>query len=199
MQVEPLTDEEAAELAALADGGNKRAQPVTRVRPGHADLAGALKYGFDDVRPILERASARETAARVAAGAGAAGVTVPCGAWPGGGALRVTAYDEHGTQRDQAWADAAVQIRAATCNGGADAALRFAPNPFRGTLRISGPAGTRVAIFDLSGRRRHAAVLDGGGRHLWNGLDDGGRALEPGIYLVRNSGLPHTTKLVKVE
>ncbi len=69
MQVEPLTDEEAAELAALAEGGNRRAQPVTRLRPGHADLAGALKYGFDDVRPILERASARETAARVAAGA----------------------------------------------------------------------------------------------------------------------------------
>jgi chorismate synthase len=41
---------------------------VTRVRPGHADLAGALKYGFSDVRNVLERASARETAARVAAG-----------------------------------------------------------------------------------------------------------------------------------
>ncbi|MBI4216495.1 MAG: chorismate synthase [Chloroflexi bacterium] len=43
--------------------------PVTRLRPGHADLAGALKYNLGDVRPILERASARETAARVAAGA----------------------------------------------------------------------------------------------------------------------------------
>ena len=43
--------------------------PVTRVRPGHADLAGALKYGFNDVRNVLERASARETTARVAAGA----------------------------------------------------------------------------------------------------------------------------------
>jgi chorismate synthase len=41
---------------------------VTRPRPGHADLAGALKYGHDDVRNVLERASARETAARVAAG-----------------------------------------------------------------------------------------------------------------------------------
>jgi chorismate synthase len=41
---------------------------VTRVRPGHADLAGALKYGFDDVRNVLERASARETTSRVAAG-----------------------------------------------------------------------------------------------------------------------------------
>ncbi|HEX2173477.1 MAG TPA: chorismate synthase [Dehalococcoidia bacterium] len=42
---------------------------VTRLRPGHADLTGAIKYGFDDVRNVLERASARETAARVAAGA----------------------------------------------------------------------------------------------------------------------------------
>ena len=46
-----------------------RAKRVTRVRPGHADLAGSLKYGFDDARNVLERASARETAARVAAGA----------------------------------------------------------------------------------------------------------------------------------
>jgi chorismate synthase len=68
MQVGPLSDEEAAELATLREEGNKRAQPVTRVRPGHADLAGALKYGFDDVRNVLERSSARETAARVAAG-----------------------------------------------------------------------------------------------------------------------------------
>jgi chorismate synthase len=44
------------------------AKRLTRPRPGHADLAGAQKYGFDDVRNVLERASARETAARVAAG-----------------------------------------------------------------------------------------------------------------------------------
>jgi len=49
-------------------GGAKRA-PVTRPRPGHADLAGGLKYGHEDLRDVLERASARETAARVAAGA----------------------------------------------------------------------------------------------------------------------------------
>ncbi|MCX6544718.1 MAG: chorismate synthase [Acidobacteria bacterium] len=49
-------------------GGARRA-PVTRPRPGHADLAGALKYGHDDLRNVLERASARETASRVAAGA----------------------------------------------------------------------------------------------------------------------------------
>ncbi len=49
-----------------------RNRPLTRPRPGHADLAGMQKYGFDDARPILERASARETAARVALGAIAA-------------------------------------------------------------------------------------------------------------------------------
>ena len=69
MQVAPLSEAEAAELVAMADGGVKRAATVTRVRPGHADLAGALKYGFTDVRNVLERASARETTARVAAGA----------------------------------------------------------------------------------------------------------------------------------
>jgi chorismate synthase len=47
-----------------ADPGDK----LTRPRPGHADLAGVMKYGFDDVRNVLERASARETAARVAVG-----------------------------------------------------------------------------------------------------------------------------------
>ncbi len=45
-----------------------RNAPLTRPRPGHADLAGMQKYGHDDARPILERASARETAARVAVG-----------------------------------------------------------------------------------------------------------------------------------
>ncbi|MGE2834409.1 chorismate synthase [Mycobacterium sp. SMC-4] len=53
--------------AALAESAARNA-PLTRPRPGHADYAGMLKYGFDDARPVLERASARETAARVAAG-----------------------------------------------------------------------------------------------------------------------------------
>ena len=52
-----------------AAGGEDKRKPVTRPRPGHADLAGALKYNFHDARYILERASARETTARVAAGA----------------------------------------------------------------------------------------------------------------------------------
>ena len=47
----------------------KEAEPVTCPRPGHADLAGVIKYGLQDIRPVMERASARETAARVAVGA----------------------------------------------------------------------------------------------------------------------------------
>jgi chorismate synthase len=52
----------------LAEGAGKN-RPLTRPRPGHADLAGAIKYNFHDARYILERASARETTARVAVGA----------------------------------------------------------------------------------------------------------------------------------
>ncbi len=51
------------------DGTEEERKPVTRPRPGHADLAGAIKYNFQDARYILERASARETTARVAVGA----------------------------------------------------------------------------------------------------------------------------------
>lgn len=56
-----------AEQPADAAGAERAA--VTRPRPGHADLAGAVKYAHDDIRDVLERASARETAARVAVGA----------------------------------------------------------------------------------------------------------------------------------
>src|SRR3954465_13189445 len=61
MSADPVDE---AELEALA-----RNAALTRPRPGHADLVGMQKYDFDEARPILERASARETAARVALGA----------------------------------------------------------------------------------------------------------------------------------
>jgi chorismate synthase len=60
-------DSKYRELMAAEGREDPRAR-LTRPRPGHADLAGALKYGFDDVRNVLERASARETASRVAVG-----------------------------------------------------------------------------------------------------------------------------------
>ncbi|MEI6249685.1 MAG: chorismate synthase [Actinomycetes bacterium] len=55
-------------VAAETLAGLGRNAPLTRPRPGHADLVGMQKFGFDDARPVLERASARETAARVALG-----------------------------------------------------------------------------------------------------------------------------------
>lgn len=61
MAADPVDESELEQDSA-------RNAPLTRPRPGHADYAGMLKYGFDDARPVLERASARETAARVAAG-----------------------------------------------------------------------------------------------------------------------------------
>ncbi|MFE9251312.1 chorismate synthase [Streptomyces sp. NPDC007088] len=61
-----VMDTDPVPAGALA--GHARNAPLTRPRPGHADLAGMQKYGFDDARPVLERASARETAARVALG-----------------------------------------------------------------------------------------------------------------------------------
>ncbi|MGD0555657.1 MAG: chorismate synthase [Streptosporangiaceae bacterium] len=60
MSPDPVSEAELAEQARNA--------PLSRPRPGHADLAGMQKYGYTDARPILERASARETAARVALG-----------------------------------------------------------------------------------------------------------------------------------
>ncbi len=93
MSADPV---DPVELEAMA-----RNAPLTRPRPGHADLAGMQKYAFDDARPILERASARETAARVALGRVASnfveqavgarivshvielgGVRAPAGVWP---------------------------------------------------------------------------------------------------------------------
>jgi chorismate synthase len=66
--------------AAEPDAKGAKRAPVTRPRPGHADLAGVAKFGRADVRDILERASARETAARVAAGAVAKQVLARVGA-----------------------------------------------------------------------------------------------------------------------
>jgi len=57
------------EPVEVSDASRGRSAPLTRPRPGHADLVGMQKYGFDEARPVLERASARETAARVALGA----------------------------------------------------------------------------------------------------------------------------------
>ncbi|MFZ5647879.1 MAG: chorismate synthase, partial [Bacillota bacterium] len=68
MQIENRDWENWSAIMDPGSGANTGARVVTRPRPGHADLSGAIKYGHRDIRNVLERASARETAARVAVG-----------------------------------------------------------------------------------------------------------------------------------
>jgi chorismate synthase len=74
---------------AGAVAGSGRGAPLTRPRPGHADLAGMHKYGFDDARNVLERASARETATRVALAHFAARLLNELGVWIGSHVVRI--------------------------------------------------------------------------------------------------------------
>ena len=73
MAADPVPADQLQVDAGVGDAREvARNRPLTRPRPGHADLVGMRKYGFTDARPVLERASARETAARVALGTAAA-------------------------------------------------------------------------------------------------------------------------------
>lgn len=107
MQVEPLSDDQAAELLAMVEAGDKKATPITKLRAGHADLAGATKYGFDDARNVLERASARETAARVSAGAVARAFLARLGiyVWSFTAEVGGVAYDPAAASRSRAEAE----------------------------------------------------------------------------------------------
>jgi chorismate synthase len=78
----------------------KGTKPVTLPRPGHADLAGALKYGHEDVRNTLERASARQTAITVAAGAVAKALLAEIGAEVAGSVVEMGSVDEAKADRD---------------------------------------------------------------------------------------------------
>jgi len=82
----------------------RRPRPITRARPGHVDLAGALKYGTDDVRDVLERASARSTAARAVAGSLGRQLLSACG-------VRIWSFvDQVGTVRAFPDADDALRV-----------------------------------------------------------------------------------------
>ncbi len=103
MSAWPVTDEELAEVAA------RRSRPVVLPRPGHADLAGALKYRHDDIRNVLERASARETSARVAAGAFAKALLAPCGIRVRGRVIRIGEVGAPPDDGDEAAFDRALE------------------------------------------------------------------------------------------
>jgi chorismate synthase len=79
MVVENLDYKNWGKRMSIAPGDREQERVVTRPRPGHADLAGVLKYNLDDIRNVLERASARETTARVAIGGLARQILEPFG------------------------------------------------------------------------------------------------------------------------
>lgn len=88
--VAPVSAQSAGAIISNPKGGERR---VTRPRPGHADLVGSLKYNHFDARNVLERASARETTARVAAGAVAKGLLSALGIWTVGHVLTIGEVD----------------------------------------------------------------------------------------------------------
>jgi chorismate synthase len=154
------------DLAAFEAPGQEPTRPaVRRPRPGHADLAGAQKTGAHDLRDVLERASARETAARVAAGAlarqllAAFGVRVRSQVLAIGGA-RAAAAD---LADDDAWA--AVEASDVRCaDEGAAAAMREAVDAAREAGDSLGGVGGAVALGvppGLGGYESWEARLDG--------------------------------------
>src|SRR5271154_2101258 len=88
------------EILPVETGDQEKHKAVKSPRPGHADLAGALKYDFKDARYVLERASARESAARVACGALAKLLLAPLGIFVGSHVIRVGKAE---LGRDAAW------------------------------------------------------------------------------------------------
>ena len=119
------------------EASGKGAKPVTLPRPGHADFAGALKYGLDDARDALERASARHTAVHVAAGAVAKALLASIGI-----AVRGSVVDEEALHAriDEARADrdtvgGVVEVRATASRRGSARTRRRRSGSTRGSRR----------------------------------------------------------------
>jgi chorismate synthase len=146
--------------------GTKR---VTLPRPGHADLAGALKYGHDDVRNALERASARQTAVAVAAGAVAKALLAEIGVEVAGSVLEMGDVDEARSDRDTVGGVVEVRARGAPPGLGSyatkderlDARLAAA---LMGIQAVKGvEIGDGFALAGLRGSEAHDEIFRGEG------------------------------------
>jgi chorismate synthase len=144
----------------VGDASGKGIKPVTMPRPGHADLAGALKYGHDDVRDTLERASARQTAVTVAAGSVAKALLRELGIEVAGSVVELGDVDAARAERDTV--GGVVEVRAsgvppglgsyATKEGRLDARLAAA------VMGIQAVKGVEIGEgFALAGLRGSAA------------------------------------------
>jgi chorismate synthase len=145
----------------------KGTKPVTLPRPGHADLAGALKFGHDDIRNTLERASARQPAMTVAAGAVAKALLAEIGVEVAGSVVSMGDVDAARADRDTV--GGLVQVRArgvppglgsyATKEGRLDARLAAA---LMGIQAVKGvEVGEGFGLADLRGSQAHDEILPG--------------------------------------
>ena len=145
----------------------KGTKPVTLPRPGHADLAGALKFGHDDVRDALERASARQTAMTVAAGAVAKALLRELGVEVSGSVLEVGDVDAAKAERDTVGGVVEVRARGvppgigsyATRDERIDARIAAA---LMGIQAVKGvEIGEGFALAGLRGSQAHDEILPG--------------------------------------
>jgi chorismate synthase len=143
----------------------KGTKPVTLPRPGHADLAGTLKFGHDDVRNTLERASARQTAITVAAGAVAKALLAEIGVAVAGSVVAMGNVDEAKTERDTVGGVVEVRARGvppglgsyATKEGRLDARLAAA---LMGIQAVKGvEVGEGFGLASLRGSQAHDEIF----------------------------------------
>jgi chorismate synthase len=145
----------------------KGTKPVTLPRPGHADFAGVLKYGHDDIRNTLERASARQTAITVAAGAVAKALLAEVGVEVAGSVLEMGDVDEAKADRDTV--GGVVEVRATGVPPGlgsyATKAERLDARLAAALMGIQAVKGVEIGEgFDLAGMRgsqAHDEILPG--------------------------------------
>ncbi|HMB17822.1 MAG TPA: chorismate synthase [Gaiellaceae bacterium] len=145
----------------------KGTKPVTLPRPGHADFAGALKFGHEDIRNTLERASARQTAITVAAGAVAKALLAEIGVEVAGSVLEMGNVDEAKADRDTVGGVVEVRARGvppglgsyATKEARLDARLAAA---LMGIQAVKGVAiGEGFALAGMRGSQAHDEILPG--------------------------------------
>jgi chorismate synthase len=145
----------------------KGTKPVTLPRPGHADLAGTLKYGHSDVRNTLERASARQTAITVAAGAVAKALLAEIGVEVAGSVVEMGDVDEARAERDTVGGVVEVRARGAPPGLGSyatkeqrlDARLAAA---LMGIQAVKGvEIGEGFSLASLRGSQAHDEILPG--------------------------------------
>ena len=149
------------------DPQGKGTKPVTLPRPGHADLAGALKFGHDDIRNTLERASARQTAVTVAAGAVAKALLAEIGVEVAGTVLQMGDVDEAKADRDTVGGVVEVRARGVPPGLGSYAAKeeRLDARLAAALMGIQAVKGVEIGegfgLANLRGSQAHDEILPG--------------------------------------